>query len=77
VVRQLNPLPTLVERRVYPNAPAGTARDLTNQAVLAEKAGDLQRALEFATAAYVQDPNRRTASYLDDLQRRSPIPSNP
>jgi hypothetical protein len=74
VVRQLNPLPVLVERRVYPNAPAGTARDLTTQAVLAERDGDLQRAVELATAAWLEDPNRRTASYLDELKRRTPSP---
>lgn len=71
VVRQLNPLPTLVDRRVYPNAPAGTARELTTRAVLAEQSGDLGAALELAAAAWQQDPNRRTAGYLDELKRRS------
>jgi hypothetical protein len=70
VVRQLNPLPTLVSRRVYPNAPAGTARELTTLAVLAERDGDLHRALDLAEAAWIRDPNPRTAGYIEELERR-------
>lgn len=71
VVRQLNPLPTLVERRVYPNASPGSARELTTRAVLAEKAGDLPLAIELATEAWNQDPNPRTSGYLDELRQRA------
>lgn len=70
IVRQLNPLPTLVARRVYPNAPAGTARELTTLAVRAEQDGDLDRALKFAEAAWLRSPSARTASYVDELRRR-------
>jgi hypothetical protein len=70
VVRQLNPLPTLVSRRVYPNAPAGTARELTTLAVMAEQGGDLDRALDLAQAAWLRDPNPRTAGYIEELERR-------
>lgn len=70
VVRQLNPLPTLVARRVYPNAPPGTARELTTLAVRAEQDGDLERALDLAEAAWLRDPNTRTASYVEELRRR-------
>lgn len=75
IVQQLNPLPTLVSRKVWPNAPAGTARELTTLAVLAEQQGDLGRALELAQAAWQRDPNPRTASYIEELKRRlSEIP---
>lgn len=70
VVRQLNPLPTLVQRRVYPNAPAGTSRELVTLAVLAEQTGDLDRALQLAEAAWQRDPNPRTMGYLEELKRR-------
>lgn len=70
VVQQLNPLPTLVSRRVYPNAPAGTSRELTTLAVMAEQGGDLDQALQLAEQAWARDPNPRTASYLEELKRR-------
>jgi hypothetical protein len=69
IVRQLNPLPTLVQRRVYPNAPAGTSRELVTLAVRAEQAGDVVRALQLAEAAWLQDPNPHTAGYVQELKR--------
>lgn len=73
VVRQLNPLPTLVARRVYPNAPVGTARELTTLAVLAEQSGNLEEAVDLARQAWMQDPNRRTAGYLEELKLRRTV----
>jgi hypothetical protein len=70
LVQQINPLPTLVERRVYPNAPGGTSKQLTTLAVQAELAGDLASALSYAEAAWTRDPNPRTLGYLEDLRRR-------
>ncbi|HHO50669.1 MAG TPA: hypothetical protein ENK18_07280 [Deltaproteobacteria bacterium] len=67
---QIDPLPTLVERRVYPNAPDGTARALTTRAVEAERSGDLAEALRWAEAAWEQQPTPRTAGYLAELHRR-------
>ncbi|MEZ4241339.1 MAG: hypothetical protein R3F59_35315 [Myxococcota bacterium] len=70
IVRQLNPLPTLVQRRVWPNAPAGTSRELVTLAVRAEEQGDLGLALQLAEAAWLRDPSPRTAGYVQELQRR-------
>lgn len=67
---QIDPLPTLVERRVYPNAPDGTARAMTTRAVRAEQSGDLTEALRWAEAAWEQQPTPRTAGYLAELNRR-------
>jgi len=70
LAQQINPLPTLVERRVYPNAHGGTSRELTTLAVRAEQSGDLAAALSYAEAAWTSDPNPRTLGYLEDLRRR-------
>jgi hypothetical protein len=70
LAHQLNPLPTLVERRIYPKAPSGTARELTTLAVEAERTGDLDAAVALAEAAWQEDPNPRTAGYLGELRRR-------
>ena len=59
VVRQLNPLPTLVARRVYPNAPSGTARELTTLAVRARIA--------------LTDPNLNTPARVSDDGTSSPV----
>lgn len=75
--RQVSPLPTLVARRVWPNAPAETSRGLTTRAVEAEREGDLQTALRLAEAAFASDPNPRTSGYVASLKRRateSPAP---
>jgi hypothetical protein len=70
LAQQINPLPTLVERRVYPNAQGGTSKQLTTLAVQAELAGDLASAVSYAEAAWTRDPNPRTLGYLEDLRRR-------
>ena len=73
LAHQLNPLPTLVDRRIYPNAPTGTARELTTLAVAAELQGDLDTAVVLAEAAWEEHPNPRTASYLEELLRRRAV----
>jgi hypothetical protein len=72
LVQQINPRPTLVERRVYPKAQGGTSRELTTLAVRAEQSGDLAGAISYAEAAWTTDPNPRTLGYLDELRRRDP-----
>jgi len=67
---QLSPVPQLVQRRLYPNANPDTARDLYNQAVLAEVSGDIDEALRLARAAHDERPSPRAASYLSELERR-------
>lgn len=73
--RQISPLPSLVSRRVWPNAPDDTSRGLTTRAVAAEREGDLLTALRLAEAAFAEDPNPRTSGYLASLRRRATEPS--
>jgi len=70
LMRQIDPLPSLVQRRVYPNAAEGTARALTTRAVRAEGQGDLVAAIGLAEAALAADPSPHNAGYLVELKRR-------
>lgn len=70
LVEQLAPGDLTVDRKVWPRAPEGSARELTTLAVRAEQRGDLQEALLWALAAHDQRPTWRTARYLTDLRRR-------
>ncbi|MBX2796152.1 MAG: hypothetical protein KTR31_00745 [Myxococcales bacterium] len=72
---QLDPMPTFVQRRVYPNAAEGSARALTTRAVRAEQSGDVLEALRWARAAWERQPTTRTAGYVVELRRR--VPSAP
>ncbi len=74
LVQQLSPVPMLVERRVYPNASNGSARELHTLAVRAEQGGDVELAWLLAQAAHLENPTPRTASYLDALHRRRQLP---
>ena len=66
---QIAPVPTLVERRVWPNAADGTARRFHSLAVNAERDGDLQAAYDLARAAYRERPSERQAAYIAELAR--------
>lgn len=68
LANQLAPAPIALHRTVYTDAPPGSARDLHNQAVAAEQAGDLLAALRLARLAQVKDPARVNAEYLEALQ---------
>ncbi len=70
LAEQIDPLPTLVQRRIYPNAPDGTERALTTHAVRAEQSGDLAEALRWAEAAFAQKPTPKTAAYVAELHHR-------
>ena len=70
LVAQLNPLPVQQDRRIYPRAPQGTARELHTLAVRAEQSGDIALAHQLATAAHAERPTARTADYLAALERR-------
>jgi hypothetical protein len=67
---QVRPMPRIVERHVYPGAAEGTARALHNQAVSAERAGDLAEARRLAALAFARRPNPASAAYMTELQRR-------
>jgi hypothetical protein len=74
LAHQVSPVPTMVERRVYPNAGPGSARELHNLAVRAEQRGDLDLAWLLAQAAWNERPTPARAGYLDELRRRRQVP---
>jgi hypothetical protein len=62
------PLPETLSRLVYRDPEPGTARQFHNDAVSAERKGDLERALELAKQAYAADPTEAQLEYLQALQ---------
>ncbi|MBT3220118.1 MAG: hypothetical protein HN348_13595 [Proteobacteria bacterium] len=69
LAEQLSPVATIAARRVFPNAPLGSARQLHTLAVQAEQSGDIQRAREFAQAALAAKPTTRERVYIEQLDR--------
>lgn len=65
---QVAPLPETIRRMVYRDPEPGTARQLHNQAVEAEQAGDLQRALDLAREAYAANPSPAALALVQDLR---------
>ncbi len=62
---------TVVLRRwVYSGAGPGTGQELHNQAVHAERVGDLERALDLSRESYVKRPRRRGLLYIQRLEER-------
>lgn len=70
LAQQIAPVPEVVRRRWYRNPEPGTSRALHNQAVDAERAGDLSAAIRYAQQA--RDALRTPASvrYLNALEQR-------
>ena len=70
LAQQIVPVAEVVRRRWYRNPEPGTARALHNQAVDAERAGDLNAAIRLAQEA--QDASRTPTSvrYLNTLRQR-------
>jgi hypothetical protein len=65
---QLAPLPSTIRRTLYVDPEPGTARELHNAAVDAEREGQLDRALELARQAYAADPSPSAMRYIEALQ---------
>jgi hypothetical protein len=65
---QLAPLPETIRRTIYKDPEPGTARQLHNEAVEAERAGDLDRALELAKSAYAAEPSPARMRLIEELQ---------
>ena len=70
LAQQLAPVPEVVRRRWYRNPEPGTARDLHNQAVDAERSGDLTEAIRLAGAAADASRTPKTVGYLRKLEAR-------
>ena len=70
LAQQLVPVPETVRRRWYKNPEPGTARALHNEAVDAERSGDLAEAIRLAEAAVNANRNPRTVEYLRALRSR-------
>lgn len=69
LTEQVRPIPRIVQRRVYPNAPASTARGQRRLAVEAELAGDLHAATRHARMSHQLKPSAESAEYLQELER--------
>jgi hypothetical protein len=70
LVQQLVPIAETIRRRWYRNPDPGTARALHNQAVDAERSGDLSAAIQLAQAAVNASRTPQTVGYLQDLTQR-------
>ena len=70
IAQRLVPVSEVVRRRWYTDPEPGTARDLHNRAVDAERAGDLAKAIEFAEASMAAHRTPRAAGYLRTLRDR-------
>jgi hypothetical protein len=66
--QQVAPLPETISRTLYKDPEPGTSRELHNEAVEAEQAGDLDRAVSLAREAYAADPSMASLRYLEALQ---------
>lgn len=70
LVRQLAPMPEIVERRWYRKPKPGSAQSLHNKAVEAERDGNFKEAVRLARQAVATDKNRHTADYLRAVEAR-------
>jgi len=68
--QKIAPQPERVRRRLYRNPEPGSAQALHNQAVEAERSGDLPRALELAKQAQGASPSRAHHAYVQTLEAR-------
>lgn len=68
---QVAPLPATIRRTLYRDPEPGTARELHNEAVDAERRGDLDTALRLAREAYAANPTASSMRYLEDLQEHA------
>ncbi|MFZ5475858.1 MAG: hypothetical protein ACOZNI_03710 [Myxococcota bacterium] len=68
LAQQVAPLPETISRRLYRDPEPGTARQLHNEAVEAERGGDLDRAVALAREAYAADPSMTSLRYLEELK---------
>jgi hypothetical protein len=62
------PLPERLKRIVYADPEPGTAQQLHNQAVEAERRGDLDEALRLARQAWAADPSAVSKAYIEQLE---------
>jgi hypothetical protein len=67
----LAPLPETYRRHIYPDPEPGTARQLHNEAVASERAGNLEDAVRLARKAYAADPTPHAMDYIEQLQEHA------
>jgi hypothetical protein len=65
---QVAPLPATIRRTLYRDPEPGTARNLHNQAVDAERSGSLDAAIKLARQAYAANPTPQAMRYIEALQ---------
>ena len=61
----------VLRRWVVPSADIGSAWDMRNRAVEAEREGELELAMALSREAYVQRPRRGWLAYVERLETRS------
>lgn len=77
IAEQLRQSPRLVERAIYPNAPADSAKGQLHRAVLAERSGSWGEALRHARLAMQIRPSPKIAAYVRELERQLPHSAEP
>ncbi len=65
------PLPATIRRAVYRDPDPGTARQLHNEAVRAEREGNLNEALRLARAAWAAQPTGDAMRFIEALQEHA------
>ena len=68
---QVVPLPATIRRTVYRDPEPGTARQLHNEAVRAEREGNLNDALRLARAAWAAHPTADAMRFIEALQEHA------
>ena len=68
---QIAPLPATIRRTLYRDPEPGTSRQLHNDAVDAERRGNLDEALKLAQQAYAANPTAAGMRYIEALQEHA------
>ena len=68
---KIAPLPETIRRSIYADPEPGTSRQLHNEAVAAERAGNLDEAMRLARQAYAAQPSPAGMDYIEALSQHA------
>lgn len=68
---KIAPLPETIRRSIYADPEPGTSRQLHNDAVAAERAGNLDEAMRLARQAYAAQPSPAAMDYIEELSQHA------
>ncbi len=71
LAQQVRPVEVQRRRRAFRKAAPGSAEEILNAAVDAERAGNVEEALDLAREAYVRKPTWWALEYVDQLEARA------